>query len=96
MEKLFDGHLKIICLVTVKMLFIFGFVKFAAIFILDKLKIFSKELQNINQISKTYVTAFAGYVQNILEIATTPNRILKTFPFYYKLNTALREYKEKR
>ena len=43
-----DTH-KIISLVTVKMLFVFWFVKLATIFILDKLKNSNKELQNINQ-----------------------------------------------
>ena len=49
MAKLLHGHTKIIFLVTVKMLFIFYFVKIATIFIFDKLKTSNKEQQNINQ-----------------------------------------------
>ena len=49
MAKLLHGDIKIIFLVTVKMLFIFQFVKLATIFIVDKLETSDKELQNINQ-----------------------------------------------
>ena len=79
MEKLFHGHINIISLVTVKMLFIFLLIKLATIFILDKLTILDKELQNRNQMSKTRITALAGYAQNILEGATKPSHIFKYF-----------------
>ena len=79
MEKLFHGHIKIISLVTVKILFILYFVKTVTIFILDKLKISNKELQNINQMSQNCITALAGYARNILETATKLSHIFKYF-----------------
>ena len=44
MEKLFLEQMKMISLLTIKMLFIFQFAELAAVFILDKLKILNKEL----------------------------------------------------
>ena len=42
--------------------------------------------------SKTLITALAGYTQNILETEL----YFQIFPVYYETNTALKEYKEKR
>ena len=66
------------------------------IFILDKLKILNKELQNINQMSKTLIIALVGYAQNVFRDCNKAKLYFQIFPFYYEKNTALREYKRKR
>ena len=60
------------------------------LFILDKLKILNKELQNMNEIYKTHMTALAGYGKKILQTATNLQ------PLYFEKNTTIREYKEER
>ena len=47
------------------------------IFILNKLNILNKKLQNINLISKTCIKALAGYAQVTLKTATKLNYIIK-------------------
>ena len=47
------------------------------IYILDKPKTSNKELQNIDQMEKTRITALAGYVQNTFETVTKLNHIFK-------------------
>ena len=62
------------------------------IFILDKLKILNKELQNINQMSKIYVTALAEHVRD----CNQAEPYFQIFPFYYETNISLRKYQEKK
>ena len=45
---------------------------------LDKIKILNKELQNINQMSKTCITSLAEYPHSTLEAAT---KLAHTFNF---------------
>ena len=47
------------------------------ILLLDKLKTSNKELQKINQMQKTCITAIAGCAWNILETVTKLNHIFK-------------------
>ena len=83
MAKRFHGHIKVIYLVTVIMLFVFYIVKLATTFILDKLKNLNKELQKNSDV-KARITAHAGYGQNNLETATNPIHIFKYFHFIMK------------
>ena len=94
MEKLIHGHLKIISLVTVKILFIILFVKPATILILNKLKISNKELQNIKQVSKTCITALTKYAQNILDTANKLTHIFKYFHSIMKQTMLLENIKK--
>ena len=48
MEKMFHGQIKLIFLVRVNTLGIFEFVRLLTIFILDKLNVLNKELQQYN------------------------------------------------
>ena len=66
------------------------------IFFLDNLKILNKELQNINQMSKTRITSLVRYASEHLSDCNQAEPYFQIFPFYYETNTALREYKEKR
>ena len=58
---------------TLKMLSVFQFVKLATNFILPKLKILNKELQDINQMPKSRIAVLAGCAQN------KPSHVFKYF-----------------
>ena len=55
------------------------FEKVGTIFVLDKLNILNKELENTNLMPKALIEVLARCAQNILEIVTKQNHIFKHF-----------------
>ena len=87
MEKLFHGHMKIIFLVTVKMLCIL-FCKMCRNLYFGLTQDFKQRLAKHKFMSKTHMTVLAEYSQNTLDY-NQAELYFQIFPLYYKTNTAL-------
>ena len=102
MSKLSHGHIKIIFLVTVKMLFIFCILYFIFIFYICKTcdNFYLGQTQDFKQRtakhkSKNPHNSTCRICSEHLRECNQAEPYFQIFPFYYETNTELREYKEK-
>ena len=94
MAKLLHGHLKIIFLVTLKMLFIFYFVKLATIQLGPTQDFEQRIAKHKSDVKHPHNRTCRRCLEHLRD-CNQAEPYFEVFSFYYEKNAALRESKEK-